>query len=281
MQQDFGKLASLRIGQLAADDEFLTSNTAGGLINGTFGWASIMAANLPSGGPAYPLATPGIRLQVNPVENVSLLAAVFGGDPAGRDCFDNPQRCNHYGTTFSLSGGAFWIGEAQYQVNQEKDAKGLAAAYKLGVWYHTGTFADQRFGIDATGAVVSLAALPDGPLDRRSNWGIYGVVDQMLLRAGERSVSVFARGGMAPSDRNLVSWYVDGGLGFKGFLPGRPDDNLTIAVAHSKISRDAVALDQDTLLLNGAPYPIRSGETVFEVSYIAQLRRGGPSAGFP
>ena len=39
-QQDFGKQASLRIGQLAADDEFLVSATAAGLVNGTFGWAT-------------------------------------------------------------------------------------------------------------------------------------------------------------------------------------------------------------------------------------------------
>jgi porin len=114
-QQDLGKNASIRIGQLAADDEFLVSTTAGGLINGTFGWASIMAANLPSGGPAYPLATPGVRLQINPAENFSILGAVFSGDPAGRCRLDdpaaNPQVCNRYGTTFSFDGGAFWIGE--------------------------------------------------------------------------------------------------------------------------------------------------------------------------
>ena len=96
-----------------------------------------MSANLPSGGPAYPLATPGMRLQVNPTDAFSLLAAVFSGDPAGKNCDSNPQSCNQYGTIFSFSGGAFWIGEAQYQVNQDKDARGLAAAYKFGAWYHT------------------------------------------------------------------------------------------------------------------------------------------------
>jgi len=62
---------SLRIGQLAADDEFLTSPTAGGLINGTFGWAAMVAANIRSGGPAYPLATPGVRVQVRPTDDVA------------------------------------------------------------------------------------------------------------------------------------------------------------------------------------------------------------------
>ena len=272
-QQEFGKAGSVRVGQLAADDEFLTSATAGGLINGTFGWANIMAANLPSGGAAYPLATPGARLQLNPSERVSLLAAVLSGDPAGANCTALPQQCNRYGTTFSFSGGAFWIGEAQYRVNQEKDAKGLAAAYKLGVWYHTGEFADQRFGVDlASGAVVTLVAAPTpDPLNRRGNWGIYGVVDQMLWRGPQSSASIFARSGIVPSDRNLVSWYIDGGIGVKGLIPGRADDTLTFGVSHSRIGADAAALDRDTLNLNGPPYPIRNAETVFELSYIAQI----------
>lgn len=270
-QQEFGKTASLRIGQLAADDEFLTSTTAGGLINGTFGWAGIMAANLPSGGAAYPLATPGARLQVNFTDSFSVLAGVFAGDPAGRNCTDGAQVCNRYGTTFSFAGGAFWIGEAQYQVNQEKDAKGLAAAYKLGVWYHSGTFADQHFGVDAGGNVVSLALSPDNSLDHRGNWGIYGVVDQMLWRGEATSVSVFARAGVVPNDRNVVSWYVDGGVGIKGLVPGRADDTLTFGVAHAHISSAAQALDRDTLAIGGPPYPIRSGETVFELSYVFQV----------
>lgn len=270
-QQDFGKLASLRVGQLAADDEFFLSNTAGALINGTFGWPAYLAANLPSGGPAYPLATPGVRLQVNPADNVTLLAAVFSGDPAGANCTGNPQACNRYGTTFSLDGGAFWIAEAQYQVNQEKDAKGLAGAYKLGAWFHTGSFADQRFGIDAAGAIVSLATMPPLPLFHRGNWGAYGIVDQMIWRHGDSSTNVFARVGAAPSDRNLLSWYIDAGLGFKGLIPGRADDTLTFAVAYSQISKDAAALDRDTLALNGPPFPIRNAETVLELTYIAQI----------
>jgi len=270
-QQDFGKAGSLRFGQLAADGEFLVSDTAGVLINGTFGWANIMSANLPSGGPAYPLAAPGVRLKINASDTVSILAVVFSGDPAGKNCIDDPQVCNRHGTTFSLSGGAFWIGEMQYHVNQDKDAQGLAAAYKIGVWYHTADFADQRYGVDASGAVVSLATMPDNPLDYGSNWGAYGVIDQMLWRRGARTASMFVRGGVAPSDRNLVSWYVDGGMAFKGLLPARGEDILAFGVAHSKISTDAAALDRDTLVLNGPPFPIRDAETVFELNYTVQI----------
>ena len=93
----------------------------------------------------------------------------------------------------------------------------------------------------------------------------------MLWRNGGRSVSVFVRAGASPSDRNLVSRYIDGGIGLKGLLPGRPDDTLTLGVAHSKISKDAAALDRDILALNGPPFPIRSAETVLEASYIWQI----------
>ncbi len=79
------------------------------------------------------------------------------------------------------------------------------------------------------------------------------------------------RGGFSPSDRNLISYYVDGGAGFKGPLSGRPDDVLTVGVAYAKISRDAAALDRDTLTRNGPPFPIRNEEVVFELSYQAQI----------
>jgi porin len=85
------------------------------------------------------------------------------------------------------------------------------------------------------------------------------------------SVNVFVRGGLVPSDRNLVSGYVDGGIGIKGALPGRADDTLTFGVAYSNISPAAVALDRDFLAFIGPPYAVRDAETLFELSYIAQL----------
>jgi len=271
-QNAFDDRVSLRIGQLAADDEFLISPTASNLINGTFGWAGIMAADMASGGPAYPLATPGARLALKPTDQFTVLAAVFSGDPAGKDCNDIAQACNRHGTTFSFSGGALWIGELQYAVNQDKNSTGLPGVYKLGGWYATADFADQHFGLDGTGATVSLAdPTVAGPLNHSGNGGVYAVADQMVWRAGEQSLNLFARGGVAPSDRNLVSYYVDGGAGFKGLLPGRANDTLTFGFAYAKISRDAAALDQDLLAINGPPQPIRDYELLFELNYTMQI----------
>jgi porin len=275
-EQSFGNVAWLRIGQLAADSEFFWSDTAGALINGTFGWGDNLAANMLRGGPAYPLATPGVRLKLMPSDDVAVLGAVFSGDPAGPNCGgddDNPQKCNRNGTAgFGLDGGALLMGEVQYQVNQGKHAVGLPGVYKLGGWYATANFLDQHFGLNAAGTQVSLAdPSVASSLTHQGNGGIYGIADQMVWRGGQSSLNFFVRAGASPSDRNLVSYYVDGGAGLKGPLPGRPDDTLTFGVAYAKISHDAVALDRDFLTLGGPPYAVRDAETVFELNYAAQI----------
>ena len=273
-QNWFNDKVSLRVGQIAADDEFFISPTATNLVNSTFGWATALASNQLQGGPVYPLADPGVRLQVKPTDEITFLTAVFSGAPAGANCTMLPQQCNRYGLTFSLSGGALWIGEMQYGVNQEKDAKGMPALYKLGGWYETADFPDIHLGVTATGAPISLASpLSVGPLNHHGNWGIYEVVDQMVWRAGKgpQSLNVFMRGAASPADRNLVVGYLDGGLGLKAPLPGRDDDVLTAAFALSTVSPEASALDFDTAIFTGAPFPVRDKEFLIDLDYSFQI----------
>lgn len=79
IEQKFaGDKASLRIGQLAADAEFFFSELSTMFLQSD--WPTIAAVNLPSGGPAYPLSTPGVRLKIDPVKDVSFLMAIFNGD---------------------------------------------------------------------------------------------------------------------------------------------------------------------------------------------------------
>ena len=249
-QNFFDDRVSLRVGQLGFDAESFTSATSGGLINGTFGWATVLAANMISGGPAYPLAAPGARLAVKATDDVTLIGAILSGDPAGPNCNDLPQVCNRYGLTFSFSGGALLMGEVQYAVNAGKQTTGLPGIYKAGYWHETASFPDQQFP----------AVMHDG------NWGVYGIADQMVWRGAASSLNLFLRAGMSPSDRNLISWYVDGGFGIKGPITARPDDVLTFGVAYQKISPDAAAADRAAGLA-----VVRSDEIVFELSYQAQL----------
>ncbi|MCB1545881.1 MAG: carbohydrate porin [Methylobacteriaceae bacterium] len=276
LQQEFlAGAASVRFGQLAADQEFITTSWGGLFINGTFGWPTITAANLPSGGPAYPLATPGVRVKIEPTGNLALLAAVFNGDPAGPATpFNNPnpQARNNNGVKFRLRDRPFVIAEAQGKY----EIAGLAGMAKLGGWTHFGRFADQRFGVDG----LSLAD-PAGvgvAINRRGNRGIYGVLDQQIykLPSGEadKGVGVFLRASVSPSDRNLVGFYMDGGVNFTGVIPGRPDDSFGVAVGYARISDGARGLDFDTNFFNGVPGPVRSSETTLEATYLYKVVDG-------
>src|SRR3954454_14275113 len=105
--------ASIRLGQIAADDEFITSDTASGLINGTFGWPAWTAADTRGGGPVYPLPQPGVRLQGKTAPDFILRVAAFSGNPGGNNC---PSGDPH-GVLFPFSGGTLWIGEVAYSAN--------------------------------------------------------------------------------------------------------------------------------------------------------------------
>jgi porin len=256
-QNLFDDKLSLRFGQILADGEFIASDTAGGLINGTFGWPAIAAADTTAGGPAYPLPQPGVRLQLKPTADLTLRGAVFSGNPGGRGCLGDPQICNPSGTTFSLGGGTFWIGEAEYAANAGKDAKGLPGTFKFGAWRETGKFTDQFTGLRS----------------RSGDWAVYGVADQTVWQAASgagQSLSAFMRMAGAPSERNLISWYADGGFGLKAPLPKRPDDVLTLGIAYAKISDDAAAANR----LAGPPTPVRDHEAVIELSYSAAVMPG-------
>ncbi|HUN53223.1 MAG TPA: carbohydrate porin, partial [Candidatus Sulfotelmatobacter sp.] len=55
---------SIRVGKIAADDEFLSSDDAGILMINSFGWTTWTSFDVLNGGPIYPLAAPGIRVKL-------------------------------------------------------------------------------------------------------------------------------------------------------------------------------------------------------------------------
>jgi porin len=279
-QKLFDDKVAVRVGQLAADTEFLTSLYGGLFINSTFGWPAITAADLPNGGPAYPFATPAVRVKWQPNDQLTFMGAIFNGDPAGGGPGD-PQINNGHGLEFRTRDPAFLIGEAAYTYNQGKDDKGLPGTIKLGGWHHLARFDDQRFAAVTADAPSPLLADPSssGVARRlRGNDGIYAVIDQLLYRepgTSDQGLGMFARVSASPSDRNLVSFYADGGLTYKGLFPGRRDDTAGISVAYAEISSAARGFDRDTAFFNGGPYnAIRSSEMVIEATYQAQVVPG-------
>lgn len=278
-QKFLGDTVSVRAGQLAADAEFIVSQYAALFVNGTFGWPGSVAADLPSGGPAFPLATPGVRVKWAATPDLTLMAAVFNGDPAGPGPGD-PQVRNPDGLAFRVTDPALLIGEGAYSYNQGKDATGLPGTVKLGAWLHAGRFDDLRraaSNADAPGLLLADPASSGTARRLRGNQGIYAVLDQTLYRApgGDQGLGLFVRGSASPGDRNLVEFYADGGLTYKGLLPNRLDDTAGMAFGYARISSSARGFDRDTAFYNADTFsPVRSSEALVEVTYQAQIVPG-------
>jgi porin len=261
---------SVRTGLMLADSQFAQSQTASSFINNGISWPTFLAGNLPASGPAYPLPAPGVRVRVKPRDDLVFQAGVYSGDPTGGAGSNLPEPMPT-GTVFSFRGGTFVIGEASYLPS----GWGLPGAYRIGAWYHTSSaFADQRY--DTIGLSLANPNTTGVPLNHTGDSGIYGVIDQTLYRVpgtGDQGVSAFVRAGGAPNDRNLINFYGDAGVVYKGLLSGRPDDKVGIATAYARVGENARELDADTATYGGSYFPIRGGETMIELMYQAQLTK--------
>ncbi len=270
-QQSFwNDRVDVKIGQQSADLEFITSEYEDLFINSGFGWPTLPAVDLPSGGPAYPLATPGIRLRARPTDAVTALIGLFSGSPAGLRPGD-PQRLDPSGTSFDVTSGAFVIGEVQVATNRGKDAAGLPGTYKLGAWYDSNRFADAFYENSTT--AQSPGVLIGIPRSKRGDWSIYGTLDQLVYRPSPDSdggLALTARAMGAPDDRNIVDLFLQGGATYKGAF-GRASDMMGLGVEWAHIGDRARAGDAAAALAMNTPSPIRSSETVIEATYQAQI----------
>ena len=252
LQQNlFKKRVSIRFGMLAADTEFFTSQAASLFLDGTFGAFTLVALNF-NDAPVYPVAAPGVRLDVAPVSFLDFKVAVFGPNQGSEN--------NTHGTDFSINSrdGALVAFEASYLVNQSPNDRGLIGTYKLGTFIQQGDYTS--FGSQAINALDSHR-----PLHRGTNVVGYGVADQELFKNGQYTVEAFARVGFGTPNYSFVHNYFDLGLNFIGFVPTRFLDVAGVAVGRSGISNQFSAAQ---VRQGSTGY---SQETVVEATYRIQL----------
>ena len=233
-QQNFiGDRVSIRVGQLGADSEFDLSTHSIVFLNATFGWSPSLSANIPNGGPAYPMAVPGIRLALMPVNWLSYQGAIFQGNPFA-------QNVNRHGFRWDLSAsnGYFSIHELNLRLNQGSGSGSLPGTFKMGGWFDTE---------------------PDPNANSAQPWtyGFYFVADQMLYRVAQsdgplvtdnegqqttaptnKGVGVFTHLGFSPQSSSFINFYIDGGLTYKGAIPTRNNDILGLAIAYGHLTND-------------------------------------------
>jgi porin len=272
-QQEFlDRKASFRVGQIALDDEFYISQYSANFINSTFGCPDLLSVDLPSGGPCYPFAAPGVRLRAAPTTDLTFSTAVFNGNPAPPGPGD-PQVRNSSGTNFLIGeGGVFAIAELAYSFDVQPDLPNPLSDVKLGGWYHSADFPDLRH--DTLGRSLADPISNGVAATHRGNFGPYLILDKMLWQppdAATRGLAGFLRVGGAPGDRNLFSLEVDAGMTYKGLLPGRELDVMGIAASYGRIGSAARGLAGDAVLFTGIEQPVRDYETVLEITYLLNV----------
>ncbi|WP_346334357.1 carbohydrate porin [Prosthecobacter sp. SYSU 5D2] len=216
--------------------------------------------------PSTPYGSLGVLLKWQPTEKFYIQAAIYDGNP------DDSSS----GTRLALRSeeGALMYFETGFRLNQGKDDRGLPGNYKIGGYYHT----DEFYDIYSTAlSLIPLAA----PEIHQGNYGIYFLAEQMLWREqgwddpAQQGIVGFFRVAGAPSDRNLAEFGIDGGLVFKGLIPGRDYDTFGIGASYLKISEEVTKAQRDinAVLVPFGFAPIQEAdyEAVIEVNYKLQL----------
>jgi len=245
---------SVRAGQVLADAEFGYTDCGGTMLNSSFGWPAYSSSNTRNTGPAYYRAAPGARVRFEFAPGLIAQAGIYDGDT-----FDNDEgrpSGNPHGVNFRLSGhqGLFSIGELSWQRPAAADGSGLVGTYKIGGWWHTAEFED-----------VGVEDRVHG-----HNHGIYLAGQQRVWEEPDgagQGLGVFLRAGVAPADRNFVSFGLDAGLHYVGLLPGRDADTLVLGVAGIWASDDLRAAQQ----LAGAEI-LSDREIAVELTYQIPLK---------
>jgi porin len=276
--------ADIKIGLQSVDQEFIVSPNAGYFINTMFGWPALPSYDLPGGGPAYPLSALGVRLRYRPIDPINILVGVYNGQPSSSNNGD-AQALNPSGTNFPIKNGTLTFVELQYtypavgSMVYPGAGAPLGHTYKIGAWYNSEAFDDQRF--DTLGLPLALPASSGDPRRHRGDYAIYAVADQMLWRDQadpNRSLSAFGRAMGAPQgDRNFLTFSMNLGVTYHDPVANRPDDTLAVGLGYAKVSHAVTAADMDAAIIAtqndpASLNPVRHDETYLEATYQYQMR---------
>ncbi len=264
----------VKIGQQSLDQEFMVSSNALLFVNTMFGWPMLPSADLPGGGPAYPLSALGVRVRYRPIETVNILLGAFSGSPAENPDID-PQVSDAHGVSFPVDRGALYIAEVQYaypalgSMVSPGQAEPLARTIRLGAWYDTEGFDDELH--DNQGRLLT-DPLSDGAARRhRGDYAIYAVADQMVWRSEKdpnRTLNAFARVMGTPlDDRNLIDFSMNAGIVLHDPFTYRTDDSVGLGMGYTHVSGQVAAYDRDLALATHSFVPPQTGEAYVEATY--------------
>jgi porin len=276
-QNLFHDVVSLRGGLIPFDTEFMTSETANLFVNTAFGPMALVTLNLPNGGPQYPMATPGVRLALQPTSWLTLCSAFMEANP-----LEQENNLHNFNWNFGSAGGLLNINEGAAIWNKDPASKGLPGTAKIGCWFQTGQ--SLQSGDDETFSYGSPSAVAYSS-------GFYGIIDQQLYRPADKTadayssknpvvtgknavptcdcsckgLSSFAQVGFDPQEVCVSSFYTSAGFVYTGLIPTRDADRLGISFAYANIS-NYLKNKADAAGASGASF-----EAVSELTYSIRL----------
>ena len=276
LQQTFlGGMASLRAGQLVVDTEFLFSQYFSFFISSD--WPTNPAVNIPSGGAAYPLSTPGIRFKVDPTPQTTFLLSVLNGDPAGQCGLNDPEQRNRHGLNFRVNDPPYLIGEFQYRYNQDptfdrscrrRPLRRVASLRPL----RRPAFRHQRlFAGESARAPASPAGCAAMTASMRCS------ISNCTVRPAATRIPACCCSAAPPTVRPTAAsndFYLDGGIIFAGMIPSRPADAFGASFLYAHMSNQARGLDRDTRLFTGLPVPVARLRAVVRILLWRRDRAG-------
>ncbi len=230
-KQSFGKLSVLAgVHDLNAD--FIASEYGGLFLNSAFGIHSSIALNVPVS--IFPKPTLGLVLNYESSEVLAMRFAMYDGDPGSLD--DDPHNLNW---TINREDGVFMIGEVEYNLLREENKNTiqregtLIGTYKIGAYYHSGSFENNLDGSPEQG-----------------NYGLYMLADQVIIPRSAYSnkcLAAFLQMGWCPADRNHNNVYLGAGLNLRGMMFGRYQDILGVGIARANILSDLSGANVDVM----------------------------------
>ena len=245
---------SVLVGQHDMNAEFDVTRFGGLFLNSSFGIAPDISGNTSAS--VFPNAGLCARLKWEPADRISLLGAVYDGDPG--DKIRNP-----HGVDWKLSSQEGVLGIGEVQIHLGETEKGYGGHYKLGVWTHS---ADVEVSVDYFGTIRGY------PRDL----GVYFVADQVLYcENGDQGLGVFLQAGVAPKDRNPVSNYLGLGFHYLGLIPHRDCDETGLALARAGHTDHAAAQANGVETTLEATHKLRLTPWLFVQADLQVIRNPG------
>lgn len=263
LQYNFaGSHLSILAGLYDLNTEFYRLTSAGLFLNGSFGTGPEFGLSGIAGPSIFPATALGVRLAYKPGPDSVLRVAVLDGAPLYRQNGSPPPFDGQSGLL--LVGEAAWLNRppaddappepmSRSRIGRRSTLSPYDDKLAIGAWYYT--------------SATSGFAEPGAAAAHRGEAGAYLLVDHLLAQSTadpKRRLAGFVQFGVANQAVDRIGAYIGAGLVASGVFPGRPDDQLGLAVAMARNGAGYLAAQQQQGV------PVGPAETAIELSYLVQ-----------